>query len=356
MKALLLFWYHLVLKGFHFLFFQPISPSKQTQKLIVWRDAHLGDGLLSLPALYRIRQNFPSSYIILLSHNDGIKGIHFKDYLKEGIVDEIWDRSSWTLLQTIRKLRESKAHSLLAIMPYSSSLKWSIFSMIMVKLAGIKHSGGWKKESSFLAKRFLNKTSFSSEMERIEILLSELNLKKFEQPIIDQLIKQCTPVPSIPKTPYLIISPFTKGIANFWLAKNWVDLGIEIQKNTRFGLIVVGGERDRFEANQMISKWENGKFISVSIPELVQWIKCSNGVIGADSGTIHLANLLKKKNIALFGNSDYRGKWAHPENPGQLILYPRIDCFKCKGQRNKECTCMNHLPLEDVLKAMDSYF
>jgi ADP-heptose:LPS heptosyltransferase len=276
--------------------------------------------------------------------------------LEEGIVNEIWDRSDWNLKELLKKIKDSRCNAFLALMPYSASLKWNLVSMFLVKFARVKFASGWKKESTFLGKRWIKKTIFPSEMERLEKLLDELKFEELKWSTNDLGIQKITYSPEIPSIPYLVISPFSKGIANYWPTSNWIRLGIEIHKKNPYELVIVGGESDREKANEILSKWGNGRFVSVPIPELVLWLEQAEVIIGADSGCIHLANLLKKKNIALFGNSDYRGKWAHPENPNQIILYSNKECQKCLGKRHLECTCMNHLPLDEVLIAMDSYF
>lgn len=354
MKVFLLWWYRLVLNTFQKIFFRPIAPTEQAITLLVWRDAHLGDGLLSLPSLLRIRHNFPNAKIILLSHNDGIPGIHFKDYLQDGIADEIWDRSNWTLGQLIQKIKENNLQHLIALMPYSASLKWNMLSMVMMKIAGIKHAGGWQKETTFLAKRWLSRSSFPSELDRLEGLLTDLDLTKIGNldalPIQVDLDEQNREAGQ-----FIIFAPFTKGLANAWPDENWIQLGIEIQRKQPMPIVIVGGKGDRTKTEEWIQKWGSGRFEHVHIPALHSLVMKSKMVIGADSGVIHLANLLKKENVVLFGNSDYRGKWAHPENPNQTMLFPSKSCMKCLGKRNRSCHCMNYLSLEAVLTAMASY-
>ena len=356
MKSILLNWYRLVLGFFQWMFFRKIAPTKLPIILIVWRDAHLGDGLLSIPTLIRIRKNFPNAHIILLSHNNGLPGIHFKDYLANGLVNEIWDRSTWSIQQTIAKIKNSRAQALLALFPYSASLKWNLFSMFVVRFSGIRMAQGWKKESTFLGKKYLMNSNFTSELDRLEQLLNDFYFEKIDSFSLEEAIRNTHLSIPIPSKPFLIFAPFTKGTANVWPISNWIQLGKEIQKETELPIYIVGGENDQVKAEKILSNGVIGEFIAVPIPELLQWIKNSRGIIGADSGAIHLANLLKKKNIVLFGNSDYRGKWAHPENPNQKIIYPQVRCTKCLGRREHECSCMNHLPLDAVLSAMDSYF
>ncbi len=355
MKGFLLGWYRLLLSFFQKLFFHPIAPTSQPISLIVWRDAHLGDGLLTLPSLIRIRQNFPTAKIILLSHNNGIPGIHFKDYLEDGVVDEIWDRSNWNFAQLLQKIKESKSKHLLALLPYSASLKWNLISIFLVKLARVKHAGGWKKETTFFAKKHLRNTIFPSEMQRLESLLTDL---KFSKAAID------LPLPwkieevnsSIEPGNYVVFAPFTKGVANRWPDEYWIQLGQQIQgQYSNLLIIVVGGFQDRKKGEEWIKSWGKGTFVHLPIPQLIPLVRDSKWVVGADSGVIHIANLLKKDNITLFGNSDYRGKWAHPENERQIVLYPDRDCLKCLGKRDSPCHCMHHLSVDAVLKAMASY-
>lgn len=354
MKAFLLSWYRWVLTFFQKVMFNPIAPTSQPISLIVWRDAHLGDGVLTLPALLRIRQNFPTAKIILLSHNNGIQGIHFKDYLSDGIVDEIWDRSHWDYRHLLQQIKDSHALHLLVLLPYSASLKWNLFSMFLVKWAGIKFAGGWKKETTFMAKNILRNSPFPSELDRLDILLTELQFSKskIHLPLPWKMEEEST---IAPKEKYVVFAPFTKGVANQWPDEYWIQLGKEIQIKFSTPIIVVGGLQDRQRGESWIHSWGNGTFEHLPIPQLIPFLRDSALVIGADSGVIHIANLLRKENITLFGNSDYRGKWAHPENERQTILYPKVDCLKCLGKRDFPCHCMHYLSVDAVLKAMASY-
>jgi len=355
MKNFLLGWYQWVLRSLQKIFFLPIEPTNLPIKLIIWRDAHLGDGLLSLPALVRIRENFPHAHLILVSHNDGIPGIHFKDYLKEGVVNEIWDRSFWSWKTFVNQMRKSKATHLIALMPYSASLKWLVASMFLVRISKIKRAGGWKKETTFLFKRKMMNSIFPSELNRLNAVLNDLSLEKLKNinPLPIQKKEKGFALKSNQKT--WIFAPFTKGKANFWGESNWINLGIELSRRYSIQILVVGGSNDRQMAKEWIQKWGFGTFENRSIPELLELLNHAELIIGADSGVIHLANLIHRPNIALFGNSDYRGKWAHSDSTFQTILYPEIRCTKCLGKRDLPCHCMDSLSLEAVLSATDSY-
>jgi ADP-heptose:LPS heptosyltransferase len=343
-------WYHFVLNFFQKLFFHRIPIDDSNRKILIWRDAHLGDGIVSLSSFQRIRNHYPKSTLVLLSHNGGINGIHISDYISDGIFDEIWDRSEWTWMELYRRISLGKFDSAIALMPYSSSLKFLLFSLFFIRLTGIKFAGGWQKSSTFLFASRQMKRNFISETDRqIEIL----NLLG---------IRQCSSVPlpiKIESSGYridgntVLLAPFSKASAHYWGDEQWIQLGFSLIEK-KYSILVTGNKAQSEIVAPWLSVWKQGEFVHVTIPKLADIIQQVDWVIGADSGVIHLAAILNQKHVVLFGNSDYRGKWNH-QLENQIAVYPKMNCGQCIGKRNQICSCMESVQLDAVLNAIASY-
>ena len=96
-----------------------------------------------------------------------------------------------------------------------------------------------------------------------------------------------------------------------------------------------------------------------SIEELIHAIDAADIFIGNDSGPAHIANLLNKKTIVLWGPGNYER--IRPLGENVEILMEDVDCRPCKqyGDSEKcpqgENICLQKISVETVLDRI-SYF
>ena len=91
-------------------------------------------------------------------------------------------------------------------------------------------------------------------------------------------------------------------------------------------IIIVGSKKEYRRAERLKRiKFKNvinlcGK---TNIKELMEIVNKSKFHISHDDGTMHVASIFKKKNIAIFSNIQARGQWF-PTNSNSIVFYPEV--------------------------------
>jgi len=133
--------------------------------------------------------------------------------------------------------------------------------------------------------------------------------------------------------PIIAIHPGSGGADKNWPPENWIGLfsrraafSVAEEKSRRtgncFSLIVVSGEADEAQTEQLERKWKNRgvRFVkSLPLPHLAAVLERSI-FLGHDSGISHLAAAAGTNCILLFGPTD-PNVWA-PQNNNVRILRP----------------------------------
>lgn len=92
----------------------------------------------------------------------------------------------------------------------------------------------------------------------------------------------------------------------------------------------------------------------LSLLELAAMVDTADWVISADSGPMHIAAALKKKQIAIFGATHPRLGFA-PQNPLAKVLLADLPCQPCSLHGGEECPlkhfhCMHKIKISSILE------
>ncbi len=142
--------------------------------------------------------------------------------------------------------------------------------------------------------------------------------------------------------------------------KNWPPARfarlIEVLINLGIPVLLLGGPNDREAVNEVLQmiprdrplfKW----ILQSNLSTLKGIFSLSRGVIGNDSGPLHLAQSVGKKVVALFGPGDHV---SYRPFRGTLVR-KRLSCSPCQSFAN-ECPdnqCMKSIGTEEVLLALE---
>ncbi len=91
-------------------------------------------------------------------------------------------------------------------------------------------------------------------------------------------------------------------------------------KNTK--IVITGTKKEQILSKKLKKKFKNkiiDKCGKTNVAEWINIIKYSELHICQDNGSMHLATLFQKKNIALFNNHDFYGKWF-PLNKNSYVI------------------------------------
>ncbi len=140
-----------------------------------------------------------------------------------------------------------------------------------------------------------------------------------------------------------------------WPAPKYMGLSRSLMERG-FGVLALGGPSDSEALGELSKRMQPGTHLFKSIlqsdlPTLKGLISLSRGVVGNDSGPIHLAQAVGKKVVALFGPGDHVS--YRPFN-GTLVRSD-LGCSPCQtfGNRCPDNLCMQSITVETVLEKLD---
>lgn len=127
----------------------------------------------------------------------------------------------------------------------------------------------------------------------------------------------------------------------FWDYEKFKKLAEILSKNLN---VVIIGDRDENDFKEFIDL--RGK---LEIEKLTGIIKHAKIFIGADSGPLQIAEILKTKSIGMFGPGD-PAEWAI----NSIVIKKNLPCVPCKKNRcrYKIADCMRYIEVEDVVDAI----
>jgi heptosyltransferase-2 len=355
---------------------KPVNPA-QIQSLLVRGTNWVGDAVMSIPALRRIRQVFPRAKISLLVL-PWVSGV----YEDAGFLDEvlIYDRDGqhaglrgkWQLIREMR-LRKFDAAIL---------LQNAFEAALLAFLAGIPLRAGYDRE----ARGWL-----LTNPVRIDPKIKNLHQTYYYLDLIDQLMRQermalsrglsCS-APEIPPSMMpdisLEVSPerrkkarsrlATEGInpasrlvgvnpgAFFGSAKRWPEerfarLLDGLIQQTGAQVVLFGSPREITMAESIQSSMKEPLSIfsgRTTLSELIAMMSCCDLFITNDSGPMHLAAALRIPTLAIFGSTDDIA--TGPLSPHAVVVNKRVECSPCLL---RECPidlrCMTRISVEEVL-------
>ncbi len=111
-----------------------------------------------------------------------------------------------------------------------------------------------------------------------------------------------------------------------WPLQNWIELGNDFLRNSAGSLLIVSGEADEHQTQQLESVWQNPRVRfakHLSFPDLAAVLE-ETICVGHDSGISHLAAAAGATCILLFGSTD-PAIWAPLNDNARVIHAPDGD-------------------------------
>lgn len=336
----------------------------------------VGDAVLSLPALKRVRREFPNATIALLVL-PWVAGI----YEDCTAVDEVWlfdQRGPYRGWQgRLRLIREMRQRRFDAALLFQNAFE----AALLARLADIPVRAGYDRDG---------RGWLLSHKIAVDPRVSKLHQTYYYLDLVDQLLGSPRttqdlepmwmsefPLEAMPDIT-LDVRPERKQSARLRLQTQGVDFArtvIGVNPGAFYGsakrwpadryaavLDRLIGER---EASVAIFGSPNEIAIAESIraamrrqpailsgrtdlSELIAMIACCDLFLTNDSGPMHLASALRVPTLAIFGSTDEMA--TGPMSPAAVVLNKRVECSPCLL---RECPidhrCMTRLSAEEVV-------
>ena len=165
-----------------------------------------------------------------------------------------------------------------------------------------------------------------------------------------------------PKEPYVVIQPGSRWMFKSLSVRQWVELATMVQRKFNCTVVVTGGDSPQ-EINLGLELSNLDNVISMvgitSILELTVLLRDSQGYVGIDTFTSHLAAFLGIPGVVIFGPSD-KVIWGPTFGSSLVIITPEERSFPCMPCNQDGCggskisECLYSLKPETVLAQLNA--
>ncbi|MGR3317367.1 MAG: glycosyltransferase family 9 protein [Candidatus Anammoxibacter sp.] len=358
------------------------------QKILIVRLSAVGDVVNVLPALKALRTSFPSAHITWLVEDRAKDILYDNPDLNEIIV---FPRKKWqkdickpfTFLSVIFKaivffksLRNSQFD---LIIDFQGNLKSGLMTMFSGKCIKLGFDSYASKEWNHF---FTNRHTHLAK-ERIHRIDKNLELLKsinidaeYIQPQIvvsrkdNEYISDFLDKNTDRKKRLVVIHPGTSAFGEYkrWPASNYARLADMLVERLNVSVLFTWGPSDLEIVEEVALLMKEKATISCqtqSIKQLTELIRQSYIFISGDTGPMHIASILEKPIIAIFGPKDpvIYGPYAYSRNVNKdnkyepnnqnidtRVIRKDIPCSPCKKRTCNHNTCINNISPEEVFE------
>ena len=324
-----------------------------TQKIVIFQTAFLGDLVLTLPLIKEIKTKFKNSKITVIIR----KG--FRDVLKD--LDEIeiieYDKKKNKIKSTfylIKKLREYNLD--IAIIPHRS-----LRTALIAYFSKIKIRIGF--DIPFISLFYTHKVPFKwliHDAERNSVLLKYLisNID-VNFPDVDKLDNN---IEKINERKIILINPSSVWETKRWPSYKYSLLIKKIYEKYSIKPILIGS-KDEIEYAKKIELEANNRCINLcgktSLSMLISIMKKAHILITNDSGPMHIGVACGIYVIAIFGPTT-KELGFFPYSYKSSVVEFNLACRPCRLHGSKRCPrghflCMKLVRVDDVLNLVDKY-
>lgn len=349
------------------------------KNILIFRIGQLGDMMVSVPALWAIRDNCPEAHLTLLcdghvdrnyvTASDVLEGSGIvDDFIPYCIVDSKLERLTRfvRMLGLMWHLRSVHYDTMVYLAPSIRSKRQIRRDALFFRLAGIRRFIGIKsfrhlpkkipgqfisvvpQEADLLLGRL---QKFGIRIPRSGRGRVDVNIGEQERAAVSQWLEKLPPDGG---RRWLALGPGSKMPAKIWPIERYTEVLSHLIEEFDIWPVVFGGPEDKILAESMVSKWARGYVAagSLKVRESIAAMKKCAFYLGNDSGTMHMAVAAGLKCVAIFSSRDYPGKWE-PYADGHIVLRTPISCEGCMllDCIDHKMKCILAVTVEKVLSA-----
>jgi ADP-heptose:LPS heptosyltransferase len=341
------------------------------KRILIFRNGHLGDSLVSLPALWGIRRTFPDAEITLLT-NGTIRGTGFPGapdvFPSQGLYDNLLIypnqpsrlRAVPAISKLFLQLKRGKYDVLFYLMNRNRRLPRIERDIAFFRRAGIDRVVGAEHLKQNLLDPSDGRPITAVEAETdffVDCLTSEgIRLKggPFEPELMLTERERAAAESTLAATGLLDSSRPLIGIApgSNWPSKVWpVERFIEVVRSLIASHdiipVIVGSAKDRSTGYALIKEIGEGLNTcgDLTVRESAALLERCALYLGNDTGSMHLAAAVGTRCVAVFAAIDFPGRWR-PFGSTHTILRRSVECEGCHTP-----DCFNNHKCLDLIRS-----
>ncbi len=371
-----IFAYHIIFKPLvFFLRNRAYNKENNFKNILFIRMDHLGDIICTLPALKALKEKYPDSNITILAASWSCQPLKANPHLYDDLI--LWDApwhnkkknyrmGSLSLIKFLFFLKKMRAtHYDLVIQPRGEGMNVVLAALLnkTYSISGIDP----KRPLSLMMSKYIDKSIILNPYrtyhisEWPELCLKELGIK-IEKKHIKNAYKTYYDHEIQKKIEHyknnnykicsIVIGAGSK--VRLWRPNRFRDIISELYKNGVIS-VLLGGKEDITIKNK----------INISIPHIdlvgktdfqnIEFVlRSSDFVISLDTSIMHLASLLGKKVVALFGAGNTN--LARPVFSNSYVIKKELGCSGCGDicifSKLERYPCMELITINDTLKGL----
>jgi ADP-heptose:LPS heptosyltransferase len=348
--------------------------------VLIFHIGSLGDTLVSLPALWAVREHFPGARLTLLcDHHPRRRYVLAPDLLRGcGAVDDFMlypvDNSRLgrvlrpvRMLKLLLQLRSRRFDVLVYLPPSRRSSRNITRDLKFFRLAGIpEHYGTEMGTWVYLTKvagvplapvaqegeRLLQRLAASGiPVPPLSEARMDLGLGAAEQEAVDAWRRT---LPPDGERRWISVGPGGKKDVSRWPEERYRELVLRLIDRFDVWPVVFGGAEDREMGERLTAAWGRGYVAAgqLGLRETCMAMRRCALHVGNDTGTIHLAAAAPIPCVGVYPSQDPPGEWF-PWGTGHVILRTPLDCEGCFLHRCVErgTECLMSISADDVFRA-----
>jgi ADP-heptose:LPS heptosyltransferase len=182
-----------------------------------------------------------------------------------------------------------------------------------------------------------------SEYEQYCWAAEKLGIKEFKPPVLNLANRD------FHLKPFNILIHAGCAQRDYWERKKWNKYSKVIDLLLKYNLtFYCCGKKD-----EIIDHPDVTPFTDMSLTETAALINQCDLFVSNDSGLMHIAAALRKRQIAIFTATDHRKSGPY-YNPHARVITPRVRCYPCQGNSKKWDTCRDWR-CQEVISEEDVY-
>lgn len=169
-----------------------------------------------------------------------------------------------------------------------------------------------------------------------------------------ELSDPLSPGSDAPDAPTIIIHPGSGAEVKSWPLHNWRAL---VRNFPDARVVLTGSTAERPLCDAIAEPFPHAMSIAgnTTLPGLAAALRSATVAVGTDNGPMHLAGALGVPTVRLFGPSNPTRYGPWPGTPGQAVIQAGWICPRCEdlsSQRESGCGCMLAITPERVVAAV----
>lgn len=328
----------------------PIPPCRQLnsiERILLIRPDHLGDVLLTTPALYALRTARPRAELHmlvggwsadLLSAFDDIDAILTLPF--PGFSRSAKKNAPSPYVLALRTAAHIRRIGYSAVVIFRPDHWWGA---LVAYLAGIPVRIGYDLPDTapFLTRKLdlRNQHAVMQSLRLVEHwtgpIRSESTVFRFnwheqDRAYVDAYLSEWGITPD---TPLICIHPGSGTWVKRWTEEGWAEVGTTLSEQTNAAVVFTGSDHERPLIQSIIEKTNARTCIMAGdthVSQLAALYARAQVVLGPDSGPLHLAAAVGTPTVTLFGPADpvEFGPWGDPKR--HAVLTTEIACRPCR--------------------------